>query len=467
MTKCLNREFAALPSAAEDTRVNIRDTRYAKASDGAYIAYQTAGEGRIDLVWNLDFLGNIDLVWEWPGLRGWLAGLAALCRVILHDRRGTGLSSRNVAPPNLETRVSDLRSVLDAIGSDRPVLAGYAEGGAPNVLFAATNPERVRSIVWLAPFPRSLWAPDFPWGAMPDYIKLQDSNLDHWGSKEFGAAWAESESWWSEGFEPYRESLQMMGMMSRQTTTPDVARESVRIWRETDVRGVLPSVRAPALLLADERMLEDVEIAEYVASLMPAAEVARSPSLGPEGYEFNLDLVRRFLGAERPTLDYDTILATVLFTDIVGSTEKQASLGDRRWRDLVESHHAIVREALGRWRGVENDTAGDGFYATFDGPARAIVCALEITERVRELGIEVRAGLHTGECELIDGKCAGITVSIGARVAAYAGPSEVLVSQTVKDLVAGSRLSFEVAGDHELKGIPDRWRLLRVLPGPP
>ena len=446
--------------------MDIRDTRYATAPDGAFIAYQTAGEGPIDLVWNLDFLGNIDLVWEWPGLRGWLSGLAAFCRVILHDRRGTGLSSRNVAPPNLETRVSDLLLVLDAVGSDRPVLAGYAEGGAPNVLFAATNPERVRSIVWFAPFPRVLWALDFPWGAKPDYIKLQDGALESWGSKRFGAAFAEAEASWVEGFEPYRESLPMMGVMSRHTTTPDVARESARIWRETDVRGVLPSVRVPALLMADGQAAEDVEIAEYVASLMPAAEVVPSASLYSEGYEFNLEVVRRFLGAERPTPDYDTILATVLFTDIVGSTEMQASLGDRRWRDLVERHHAIVREALGRWRGVENDTAGDGFYATFDGPARAIVCALEITERVRELGIEVRAGLHTGECELVDGKCAGITVSIGARVAANAGPSEVLVSQTVKDLVAGSRLSFEVAGDYELKGIPDRWRLLRVLPGP-
>lgn len=446
--------------------MDIRDTRYVTAPDGAFIAYQIAGEGPIDLVWNLDFLGNIDLVWEWPGLRGWLAGLAAFCRVILHDRRGTGLSSRNVAPPNLETRVSDLRLVLDAVSSDRPVLAGYAEGGAPNVLFAATDPERVRSVVWFDPFPRSLWAPDFPWGAKPDYIKLQDSNLELWGSKEFGEAWSESEASFAEGFEPYRENLPMMGMMSRQTTTPDVARESVRIWRETDVRGVLPSVQAPTLLIADERYPEDVEIAEYVASLMPAAEVVRSPGLYSERYEFNLDLVRRFLGAERPTPEFDAILVTVLFTDIVGSTEMQASLGDRRWRDLVERHHAIVREALGRWRGVENDTAGDGFYATFDGPARAIVCALEIIEHVRELGIEVRAGLHTGECELIDGKCAGITVSIGARVAAYAKPSEVLVSQTVKDLVAGSRLSFEVAGDYELKGIPDRWRLLRVQPGP-
>jgi class 3 adenylate cyclase len=189
--------------------------------------------------------------------------------------------------------------------------------------------------------------------------------------------------------------------------------------------------------------------------------------LDPPQDEFNLDLVRRLLGVERPAPEHDTILATVLFTDIVGSTDKQASLGDRRWRDLVEKHHAIVREALGRWRGVENDTAGDGFYATFDGPARAIRCAQEVVQGVRALGIEVRAGLQTGECELIEGKCAGITVSIGARVAANAGPSEVLVSQTVKDLVAGSRLSFEVAGDYELKGIPDRWRLLRVLPGPP
>jgi class 3 adenylate cyclase len=259
----------------------------------------------------------------------------------------------------------------------------------------------------------------------------------------------------------------MMGMMSRQTTTPDVARELTRIWHETDVRGVLPSVQAPTLLVANEQYAEDVEIAEYVASLMPEAEVARAPGFDPPQDEFNLDLVRRFLGIERPAPEHDTILATVLFTDIVGSTDKQASLGDRRWRDLVEQHHAIVREALGRWRGVENDTAGDGFYATFDGPARAIRCALEITKRVRELGVEIRAGVHTGECELIEGKCAGITVSIGARVALNAGPSDVLVSQTVKDLVAGSGLRFEDRGERELKGVPDRWRLYRVVGEPP
>jgi class 3 adenylate cyclase len=446
--------------------VDLRDTRYVKTPDGAYIAYQTAGEGPIDLVWQFDFLGNVDLVWEWPHYRGWLPGLAAFSRVILHDRRGTGLSSRNVAPPNLETRVSDLRLVLDAVGSDRPVLAGYAEAGAPNVLFAATNPERVRSIVWFGPLPRVLWTPDFPWGAKPNYVEREDRALELWGTREYGAATAESSAEWTEGFESDPEITSMMGMMCRQTTSPDVARALTRIWHDTDVRGVLPSVRAPTLLVADERYADDFEVAEYVASLMPDARVASTPNVGPPGDEFNLDLVRRFLGVERPPPEHDTVLATILFTDIVGSTEKQASLGDRRWKDLVEKHHAVVRGALGRWRGVENDTAGDGFYATFDGPARAIRCALEVVQDVRKLGIEVRAGLHTGECELIEGKCAGITVSIGARVAAYAGPSEVLVSQTVKDLVAGSRLTFEVAGDYELKGIPDRWRLLRVLPGP-
>ena len=443
--------------------MDIRDTRYVKTPDGVYIAYQTAGEGPTDLVWQFDFSGNVDLAWEWPGLRGWLRGLATFCRIILHDRRGTGLSSRNVPQPNLETRVSDLRLVLDAVGSDRAVLAGFSEAGAPNVLFAATNPDRVNSIVWFSPLPRILWTPDFPWGAKPDLLKQDERALELWGTKEYGPAWSELEAAWNEGYEADPESVLMAGMMSRHTATPDVARELVEIWHETDVRGVLPSVRVPALLVVHERYPEDIELAEYVASLMPAAEVARSPGLGPEGDEFNLDLLRRFLGLERPAAELDTVLSTVLFTDIVGSTEKQAALGNRAWKDLVEKHHAIVREVLTRWRGTENDTAGDGFYATFDGPARAIRCALEIEQRVRDLGIEIRAGLHTGECEMIDGKIGGITVSIGARVAAYASPSDVLVSQTVKDLVAGSGLAFNDAGEHKLKGIPDRWRLYRVV----
>jgi class 3 adenylate cyclase len=398
-------------------------------------------------------------------MRGWLPGLATFSRVILHDRRGTGLSSRNVPPPNLETRVSDLRVVLDRVGSDRPVLAGYSEAGAPNILFAATDPERVHSIVWFSPLPRVVWTPDFPWGAKPDYVEHDERVLELWGTSEYGTAWAEAEAEWTEGYVADPEDVLMAGMMTRQTASPDVGRELTRIWHETDIRGVLPSVQAPALLVVNEHYAEDVEIAEYVSSLMPDAQVARVPGMGPDENKPNLDLVRRFLGVERPAPELDTILATVLFTDIVNSTEKQASLGDRGWKDLVERHHAIVREALARWRGVENDTAGDGFYATFDGPARAIRCALEVAEGVRGLGIEIRAGVHTGECELIENKCAGITVSIGSRVASKGGASQVLVSQTVKDLVAGSGLTFEDAGEHELKGVPDRWHLYRVVSG--
>jgi class 3 adenylate cyclase len=441
--------------------VEPRDTRYAKTPDGVYIAYQVTGEGPIDLAWQFDFTGNVDVMWEHPRLGPFLTATSSFCRVILHDRRGTGLSSRNVPPPNLETRVSDLRLVLDTVGSDRPVLAASAEGGAPNVLLAATEPERVRSIVWFEPLPRCVWTPDFPWGVKPEYVERDQRSLDLWGTNEYGAAVGEAEAVTGGSMSP--EVVRLMGMMSRHTVTPDVARELTRIWYETDVRAVLPSVQAPTLLIVNEPDTGAVETAEYVASLMPDATVARVVGYEPDLQPPILDMLRRFLGVERPAPELETILSTVLFTDIVGSTEKQAELGDHGWKDLVERHHAIVRDALTRWHGVENDTAGDGFYATFDGPARAIRCALEVAERVRDLGIQIRAGVHTGECEVIEGKCGGLTVSIGARVASNAGPSEVLVSQTVKDLVAGSGLSFEDRGEHELKGVPERWHLYRVV----
>jgi class 3 adenylate cyclase len=383
----------------------------------------------------------------------------------LHDRRGTGLSSRIVPPPNLETRVSDLRLVLDMIGSERPVLAGSAEGGASHVLFAATEPERVRSILWFDPMPRSVSTPDFPWGAEPDYVELEQRALDLWGTNEFGAAFADAEA--AGGNELPAEEMRWVGIMSRHTATPDVARELSRIWYETDVRGVLPAVQTPTLLIVHEGLRDEGQCGEYVASLMPNAQLERVPAnVGTDDVETLVDVVRKFLGVDRPAPELDTVLATVLFTDIVNSTAKQASLGDRSWKDVIERHHAVVRDCLKRWRGVENDTAGDGFYATFDGPARAIRCALEITERVRSVGLDVRAGVHTGECEIIDGKAAGITVSIGARVAANGRSSEVVVSQTVKDLVAGSGFLFESRGEHELKGVPDRWRLYRVVSEP-
>lgn len=253
----------------------------------------------------------------------------------------------------------------------------------------------------------------------------------------------------------------MVARLSRHTATPDVARELTRVWYETDIRAVLPSIQVPSMLLAYEGSSIEDEL-DYAAGLMP--DVQTRMLAGSESdndlSEF-IEEIRRFLGVDTaPSMD--TVLTTVLFTDIVDSTPTQARLGDRAWKGLIEQHHAIVRRMLERFRGQEQDTAGDGFYARFDGPARAIACAKAISEAVRPLGIEVRGGLHTGECEISDGKCTGLSVSIGARVMAQAGPGEVLVSQTVKDLVAGSDLTFDDAGEHELKGIPDRWRLYRV-----
>ena len=426
---------------------------YARAEDGAYIAYQVVGQGPLALAWQFDFFGCLDIIWEGPYWRDWFEGLAGFSRLILHDRRGTGVSSRDVAIPNLETRVSDLVAVLDAVGVRDPVvLAGQFEAGAPNVVFAGAHPDRVRSLVWLGPMGRSTWAPDYRWGARPEYFEAEQRSLEVWGTSEYGQRFIEDQAIGGMHLDP--SLAEFVSIASRATCTPDVARALSDVWYQTDVRGALPAVKAPALLIDSPAGREE---AEYIASLMPDAVVQVSDPLPPAAA--HLELVRRFLQVAPTRSSLDTILATVLFTDIVGSTERQAALGDHQWRTITERHHAIVRQALHSWRGVENDTAGDGFYATFDGPARAIHCALEIRDHVRELGIEVRAGIHTGECELVDNKCAGIAVTTGARIAALAQPSQVLVSQTVRDLVAGSGFTFEPAGEHELKGIPDTWRL--------
>jgi class 3 adenylate cyclase len=432
------------------------ETHYAKTPDGIYIAYQTIGDGPIDIVWQFEWMGNVDTIWEYRPFAEWFRGLASFSRLILHDRRGTGASSRYVEPADLETRVADLRVVLDAVGSERPVLGGEMEGGAPNVLFAASDPERVHSLFWWYPTAREEQAPDYPYGSTPEILeRFRQDTADHWGTDAytFGDLQASGSD-----TEPVP-----WGWISRQTATPEVAVEMVRIMRETDVRGAMSAISAPVLLLARDR---DRETLEYLASMLRQPQIRLFP--GEDVLKIHeqaavLDAIREFVGIEPTPPELDTVLATVLFTDVVGATEKQAEMGDHRWKGVIEEHHAIVRDALGRWHGIESDTAGDGFYATFDGPARAIRCAMEIGGRVRHhLGIEIRAGVHTGECEMMDGKIGGITVNIGARVAAKAGSSEVLISQTVKDLVAGSGLAFEDAGEHELKGVPDLWRLYRV-----
>ena len=419
------------------------------------------GDGSVDMLDQVDWPGNLDMLWEDPDDESWYRELASFTRLILHDRRGIGLSSRNVALPNLETRVADTLTVLDAIGSERPVLSGTFEAGAPNALLAATRPDRVRAMVWIEPIPRFGWAPDYPWGHTEAERQAELKDIEGWGTMAYGQAFAAE--WTGERRDP-AATARSMAKASRNACTPDVARSLSEIWYETDVRDVLPSVKVPTLIVAGSDRPRDQERSAYVASLIPGAETALFPGsvLSDENTRAIADTIRRFIGVERSATELDTVLSTVLFTDIVGSTDRQAQIGDHAWKELVQRHHAVVRAALQRWRGVENDTAGDGFYATFDGPARAIRCGLEITERVRALGIEVRAGVHTGECEVIDGKHAGITVSIGARVASLAEPSEVVVTQTVKDLVAGSGFTFEDAGEHELKGVPDRWRLYRV-----
>jgi class 3 adenylate cyclase len=441
------------------------ETHYATTEDGVSIAYQVVGEGSIDLVFDPAFYGNVDIMWEFAPVGGFLKELSRFSRLVLHDRRGTGLSGRGPDYPNLETRARDLLTVLDACKSSRAALFGMATGGAALALFATTYPDRAASLLWYGPLAKTSWSPDYPWGASPEeqrrFIELIRQNL---GTPAFARYYLKASAPSRLGDTALEQEV---ARLDRHFAAPSTGAEFAQAENETDVTHVLDTLRCPTLLITRSAMLESVEEARFVQDLIPGAELSLVSGDESELFlgeqEPVIDAIRAFLGVRREPVDVDTFLASILFTDIVGSTEKQSSLGDHAWKDLVERHHTIVRECLVRWRGVEIDTAGDGFYATFDGPARAIRCARAIAEAVKPLGIEIRAGIHTGECEIIDGKCGGLAVSIGARVAARSGASEVLISQTVKDLVAGSGFTFEDAGEHELKGVPDRWRLYRVL----
>jgi class 3 adenylate cyclase/pimeloyl-ACP methyl ester carboxylesterase len=448
-----------------DQPVAARETGYAQTEDGVYLAYQLIGDGPIDVLYQPDWPGNIDMEWEWPAFAAFLDGLGTFARVTMHEHRGVGLSSRNVPIPNLETRVGDAFTVLDTVGALQAVLVGYLAAGSVNALLSVTRPERVSALVWLEPNPRTAWAPDNPWGRTAEELLAEESTYRYWGTSAYGRAYAKEQEAYGSPIAEVEEAL--FAKASRNACTPDVALDMKRMWEETDVRHILPTIAVPTLILA-QTAGGDVDRAQQVAAQIPGAEFREIPG---EAWTVPtmmavVDEIRRFVGVERPPVELDTILSTVLFTDIVESSLIQARLGDARWKSLIERHHALVRQALGRWQGVENDTAGDGFYATFDGPARAVRCALEIVEGVREIGFEVRAGVHTGECTVVDGKIGGIGVSIGSRIAALAGQSQVLVSQTVRDLVAGSRLSFADVGEHELKGVAGRWRLFTASGGP-
>ncbi len=446
------------------------ETRYARTPDGIYLGYQVIGQGDHVFAYTLNHdESNVDFIWDEPDWRRFLEGNADFARVAVYDRRGLGVSSRNVPPPNLETQVADLLAILDAIGAERAVLVGAGGAGAMHAMFAATHPERVTALAWNNPMGRAAWAPDYPWGGGPAEFESSQRETELWGTREYArliADWRLAEErgvahadLGEVDHDP--ALLEAYARVNRNTASPDVAMDFERMQWETDIRAVLPSVHLPAALMVGTN--DHLEEARYVASLMPNATLHEVQGRAGVAVEPFLDMLRGVAGVEHAHPAIGSILSTVLFTDIVDSTPTQASLGNHGWKGLIEQHHRIVRASLERWGGVENDTAGDSFYATFGGPARAIHCAGEIAERIRELGIQIRAGVHTGECELIDGKIGGLPVTIGARVSARAGPSEVLVSQTVKDLVAGSGFAFEDAGEHELKGVPDRWRLYRVV----
>src|SRR5262245_3255740 len=444
---------AAFVAAARDLREDQivgLDIRYAR-SGGVAIASQIVGDGDTDLVYVPDYMSNLVYDWNSPYWREFYERLARSFRVILFDKRGTGLSDHGGQFAALETRMDDLRPVLDAGRSTSAVVLSAHEGSGMAALYAATYPERVRVLVLFHPGPD--YAEDES-VARQDLAKLRD----RWGTRDY------SDELLLQGCHTLyerEEDREWFANHLRVGASPAVAYALNRAFLETDLSEVLPAVRAPTLVLYRRGSIGEGPALEVPAQIAGARSV---PVSGTDyfGIFLSLDIadeIERFVAGEQEPEVPDTVLATVLFTDIVGSTERAAELGDRAWRGLLERHHAFVRRELSRFHGEERDTAGDGFFATFDGPARAIRCAQAVVDGVHELGLDVRAGVHTGECELHDDKVAGLAVSIGARVAAAAGAGEVLVSQTVKDLVAGTGLALEDRGERELKGVPGTWRL--------
>jgi pimeloyl-ACP methyl ester carboxylesterase len=443
----------------------IPETRYAKSGD-VHIAYQVTGEGPFDLVFVPGYVTHMELHWKMPTFAPFLRDLSSFCRLIRFDKRGTGMSDPVSGAPTLETRMDDVRAVMDAVGSSRAAFYGLSEGAAMSILFAATYPDRTGALVVRSAFPRRMWAPDYPWGRTEEeYEREVQRDLRSFGPREQARDSVRARGNFDD------DEIDAFLELVRFGSSPGTLEALHRMNKEIDIRQVLPAVRVQTLVLHGSLdTVVPVEVARYIAAAIPTARLVEIPDIGHlafRGGDRITEEIRHFVTAVWESGGWeegepDRALATILFTDIVGSTAKAAEFGDRGWRDKLEQHHALIRRQLVRFRGRELDTAGDGFFASFDGPARAIRCASAIRDTVGDLGLEVRAGLHTGECELLEGKVSGIAVSIGARVAAQAGPGDVLVSQTVKDLVAGSGIEFADRGLAELKGVPGEWKLYAV-----
>jgi class 3 adenylate cyclase len=440
----------------------VPETRYTNA-DGVSVAYSVVGDGPLDLVFVPDWLTNLELLWDSPMSARYHERLASFSRLIVFDKRGTGLSDPVALTelPTLEQWMDDVRAVSDAAGSERPALMGVGGAGAMCMLYAATYPERVSALVLLQTCARARQADDYPAGIAPEIAdEFVSLVARHWGTRAMVEVMAPSAA-------GDLHLLDTIARMQRQAASPGTATAMMRMIVDVDVRAVLPTIAVPTLVV---HRVDDIVMpaahAPYMASHIPGAKLVELP--GRDYFYFLgdvqpvLDEVQEFLTGVREQAVPERVLLTVLFTDIADSTRRAVELGDRAWRDTLERHHTVVRQQLERFRGREVDTAGDGFFATFDGPARGIRCARAIVDAVQRLGIDVRAGLHTGECELIGDKIGGIAVHVGARVAGVAEPGEVLVSSTVRDLVAGSGIEFRDRGAHHLKGLSEEWRLFSV-----
>jgi class 3 adenylate cyclase len=440
------------------TMARLPETRYAKGP-GGNIAYQVVGDGPVDLVVVPGWFSHVDLLWGDPGWTTFVSDFASFARVILYDKRGTGLSDPVEGVPTLESRVDDLRAVMEAAGSERAALFGLSEGGPISVVFAASYPERVHALVLYGTYATGCDEEDGS-AARAKWIQLRrkiHDSIDHWGE-------GRTVDWAAPSVSRSALYRRAVGTFERAGMSPRMARLTWdAVVSRVDVRDILESVHVPTLVLHRKGDAIPVEYGRELAEKIPGARLVELdgidhfPSVGDT--KSITGEVEEFLTGHRHEHPPDRVLATVLFTDIVDSTRQAVALGDRGWRELLEHHDAITREEIARFQGREVKHTGDGFLATFDGPTRAVRCATALAERIPELGIDVRSGLHTGECELRGTDIGGIAVHIGARIAALAGPREVLVSSTVKDLVNGSGIAFEDRGTHELKGVPAQWNL--------
>src|SRR5947209_6816196 len=445
--------------------MSIPPTRYAK-SDEVSIAYQVLGDGPIDLVLVLGFATHLELQWESPLLARFFERIASFARLILFDKRGTGLSDPVAEVPTLERRIDDVRAVMDAAGSDRAALLGISEGGPMSVLFAAAHPARASALVLYGAMGRTTEAPDYPWASPAEALRESAAEFiaPYWGQDAQGIV-----ALFAPSLVDDRQAVEFAARMERSAASPAMVQQIFEMFMDIDVRAVLPTVHIPTLILHrhGDRVVNR-RAGKDLAARIPGARYVELPGIDHQPWagdsEVVLGEIEEFLTGARSVPEPERVLATLMFTDIVGSTQRAGELGDARGRELLSAHHAAVRRDLTRFRGREVKNLGDGSLATFDGPARAIRCGRAITEAGRSRGLEVRVGLHCGEVELIGDDVGGIAVHVAARVGSMAAPGEVLVSSTVKDLAAGSGVRFTDRGTKQLKGLPEKWRLFAADP---